>query len=176
MIRAQPQITLPIVSTGVDGSKASLQSRRGGAKILDMGIFGQQVEFTCSTERNVRVVTGIRHVHAYQHVPTSDRKMSQGSFISRKVHPSDTPSIDYVDGQPRSSFLGGGSLTNGEVTVQGYEDEEDDGLPRFTAVPSWAMKYVRPRTAAMICFVITFGLALTVIVYDFAMLAKGKSS
>ncbi|KAJ3207562.1 hypothetical protein HDU67_007377 [Dinochytrium kinnereticum] len=113
-----------------------------------------------------------------------DRRVSMGSFVSKKIHPSDAPSVDYADsGNPfadkstlnRNSLAAGGSIgPNGEIIVD--DDDEDDGKPGFKALPPAVAKVIRPRTAAILCFVITFGLALTVLVYDLSMLGMGKGN
>ncbi|KAJ3110522.1 hypothetical protein HDU96_006508 [Phlyctochytrium bullatum] len=133
----------------------------------------------------------VKDALAMVHVPgggTSERRLSVGSHYSRKIHPSDVPSVDYADrfngqgekgGRSSLGAAAGGSLQTpnnaGEFLVPAMDDDDDDGKPSFKAIPPWLARYIRPKTAAIICFILTFGMAVLVVVYDFVLLATGQN-
>ncbi|KAJ3409941.1 hypothetical protein HDV05_004163 [Chytridiales sp. JEL 0842] len=119
----------------------------------------------------------------------------RGSFApsatnSNKIHPesinafNQSRPISYTgtktgtdrNSQSGSQIYGGYSYMDETATYNDNDQDFDDGKPRFKALPAWVTNRISSKTVAIICFVFMFGLALSVVIYNFVQLSQGTTA
>ena len=108
-----------------------------------------------------------------------DRRPSNAGQQSRRVssvYPSPMNMRDGSDYSDQNSKYGGDSMYEYDDSENDESIEIDDGTPPFTALPEWVTRRIRSRTVAIICFILTCGMAITVVIYNFVQLATPSTS
>jgi hypothetical protein len=122
----------------------------------------------------------------------NNRRMSHNSQTSRKIYPQGAESVRGGGGSFHAStqrdsmgtqdIYGNGMYANASMLYQDdtmtyddgtYTGDIDDGKPRFKALPDWVTRRVSGKWVALFCFVLTTGLALSVLTYNFYLLSQG---
>ncbi|KAJ3415554.1 hypothetical protein HDV05_004605 [Chytridiales sp. JEL 0842] len=95
---------------------------------------------------------------------------------SRKMSYTGTQTGTDRNSQSGSQIYGGYSYMDETATYTDNGQDIDDGRPRFKALPDWVTNRISSKTVAIICFLFMFGLALSVIIYNFVQLGQGTST
>ncbi|KAJ3108665.1 hypothetical protein HDU97_000521 [Phlyctochytrium planicorne] len=158
-------INLAGSNLGIPGAGA-VRSRRTSA----FGGGGSSVNLNSSNGN----MNGSALIHVPNGFDAQNRRVSMGSFQSKKVHPEGE---DGAQGGDRSTMNGRhrSSVADGGTDVILNAEDDDDVTPGFKALPQWVTQRIPSRVFAIVCFVLTFGLALTVILYDFVLLGMGQA-